>query len=422
MADTLKNSLIQMLRWSERYTKTDMVYLFTGGVWGIAGTVVTSLVGLVTVLAFANLLPKDLYGTYQYILSMADLFGIFVLAGVDVALGRSVARGMDASWRDAVSTKVRWGLVGAIGSLMLGAYYFIHHNTLLGGGFIIAGLAIPFWELGGLYVTYLQGKKRFDLINAGDVVTQFCSALTLVPTLYFTDNILIILTAYIATYGVVRGAFFFFALRQEPPNNVHDPEMVSYGKRLTFVSTMGNIAISMDKIILWQFLGPAAVAIYTFSQGIPLRAIGFLKIVNRLAFPKMAAQEDEALRSTLMHKIMGMVAISAVGALVYGAAAPLIFRIFFPQYMDAVPYTMVASLLIVLQPFSLISSAFIAQAKERSIFIWSVGAPTARIVLFLSLIPLLGLWGAMVAAVGAKALEALLLVVLFYKDPVLRAT
>lgn len=374
----------------------------------------TTFISLATVLAFANLLPKEIYGTYQYILAMVDLFGIFVLAGMDTALGRSVARGMDGSWKSAISAKVRWGLVGAAASFVLGAYYVARGNMLLGSAFIIAAIAIPFWELGGIYVAYLQGKKRFDLLNIADVLGQLCVAFAVIPLLFITDNILVILAAYLASYGVVRAACFAYALRKEPPNESRDPEMVSYGKKLTLVSVMGNLATNADKIILWQFLGPASVAVYTFAQSIPLRAIGFLKIVNRLAFPKMAAQEDGVLQETLMPKIVGMVLVSIVGAILYALAAPYLFALLLPQYMEAVPYTIVVGILMVLQPFSLISSAFTAQARQWEIFTWSIGTPIARLLLFVTFIPLWGLWGAIWALVAAKTLESALLVYLFY--------
>ena len=407
--------LIAFLRWTEKYTKTDMIYLAKGGGWSVLGTIVTTIIAAFTFLAFANWLPKESYGTYQYILAVADLFGIFVLSGIDTAVARASARGQEGSLMEGLYTKIRWGLIGGFGAIALGTYYLVNANMALGFGFIIAGIFLPFWEAPGLYGTYLQGKKQFALLNIGDVITQFGSALTIIPTLFFTDNVLIILFVYLATWGILRTGFFVFTLRKFPPNDVRDPEMVPYGKHLSTMLVIGTVASKADTVLLWHFLGPVSVAIYVFSQSIPMRANGFLKIINRLAFPKMAAQDPTELRNTLMHKVWLLVGFSTLCAIGYAILAPFIFSLLLPNYMDAVPYTILASALIALQPFSLISSAFGAQANKKYLYIWSMGAPLMRIGLFLILIPLFGLWGAMSGLILAKTLEALLLIVLFYR-------
>jgi O-antigen/teichoic acid export membrane protein len=411
----LSSRLITFLRWTEKYTKTDMVYLVQGSAWSVLGTILTTAIAAITFLAFANWLPKENYGTYQYILSVADLFGIFVLAGIDTAVARSTARGEEGALFDGLFTKIRWGLVGGAGAVVFGAYYLAHANLVLGWGFVVAGLFIPFWEAPGLYGTYLQGKKRFDLINIGDVLTQLGLTIALIPTLLVTHNVLIILAVYLGTMGLLRLGLFLFAIQKFPPNGIHDPEMIPYGKHLSIISVIGTLSSKADTVLLWHFLGPVSVATYTFSQSIPARANGFLKIMNRIAFPKMAAQDPGHLRNTLMHKVWLLAGVSTLCALAYAILAPYIFHMFLPRYLDAVPYTMMASALIALQPFSLISSAFSAQAKKRSLYIWSIGAPLMRIALFLALIPQWGLMGAMAGLIGSKALESLLLIALFYR-------
>lgn len=416
MNTTLRINALALLRWSEKYTKTDMVYLTKGGGWFLLGTIISLVISTISFLAFANLLTKENYGAYQYILSVADLFGIFALNGIDTAVARSVARGKDGSIREGLVTKIRWGLIGGVGAIILGTYYLARMNPTLGWGFIIAGLFIPFWEAPGMFTNYLQGKKRFDLFTLGDAATQFCVAAIIVPALFFTNSILVILTLYLLVFGLARTFFYFFSLWMVPPNTIPDPEMIPYGKNISFMSIIATAATSADTILLWHLLGPAPVAIYTFSQSIPGRAAGFLKIINRLAFPKMAAQDADVIRNTLMSKILSLLLISSICALAYVIAAPFLFAFFLPRYVEAVPYTMLAAMLIALQPFSLIPSSFTAQAKTQSLYIWSITAPAMRIALFVTLIPQWGLWGAIIGLVTAKALESILLTVLFYRS------
>lgn len=409
-----KQTLIRALRFSERYTKTDMVYLFKGGAWMSFGTIVTYGLAFLGVLAFANLLPRETYGTYQYILAIADLCGILVLGGIDTAITRASARGMDGNLYEAVKTKIRWGILGGLLSGAVGAYYLMQGNAVLGFGLLVSAVAIPIWEAPSLYSTYLQGKRRFDLLTLYDIGTQTFAVVVLIPVLFYTDSLLIILTSYFASYGLARTYFFRRAITQVPPNNKKDPEVISYGKHLTIMQGINNIAGSADKILLWQLLGAAPVAIYTFSQAIPLRVVGVMKIVNRLAFPKMAVSEAGALQTTLIRKVWRFVLLGALGALIYIFTAPYIFSWFFPQYIEAIPYTQALSLLIVLQPFSLIQSSLTAQARRKTLYLFNTITPITRLALFAVCIPLFGLWGAIVAILAAKIIESVALIALFF--------
>ena len=111
----LKSKAHNILRWSEKYTKTDMVYLAKGGSWFALGTALSWLISFGTALAFANLIPKETFGAYQYVLSIVGIFGIMTLTGMNTAISRAAARGKDGSLFEALKEKIRWGLLGDSG-------------------------------------------------------------------------------------------------------------------------------------------------------------------------------------------------------------------------------------------------------------------------------------------------------------------
>jgi len=410
----LKSRFIALLRWSEQYTKTDMVYLASNSFWFVASAPFSWGVSLLTALAFANLIPRETYGTYQYVLSVADLFGIMVLGGMDTAIGRAVARGQDGSLFEGLRTKIRWGLLGGIGSVVLGVYYVLHGNQLLGPAFIITGILIPFWETPGLYVTYLNGKQKFSLSIIFDFITQCIAAMVIVFALFLSKNLLVILTAYLGSYALVRSFFLYVTVKKFPPNSERDPTVISYGKHLTVMGAVSNISSKVDTLLLWHLLGPVVIAVYVFAQTLPAKAASIFKIINRVAYPKLANQEHTVLQKTLPRKVFIICIFSALAALVYVVCAPFIFGFFFRQYLDAVPYTQALAILIVLQPFSLFSSALTAQAKQKALYIYNFAIPFVRMALFLLLIPVFHLWGAVYALILVKTIDSALLTTLFY--------
>ena len=160
--DKLKNGVFNSLKWLERYTKTDMIYLARGGFWLGISQFISTLSAFLTSIAFANLLAPDVFGIYKYILSINALLLITTLSGMDSAVTQSVARGFDNTLRIGVKTKMKWGLIGSVISFGLSLYYFLQGNMALTIGFGITGIFVPFSESFDMYNSLLWGKKLFD--------------------------------------------------------------------------------------------------------------------------------------------------------------------------------------------------------------------------------------------------------------------
>ena len=89
----------ELLLRSEKYTKTDMLYLARGGFWLTLGQGLGIIAGLLLVIGFANLLPKEVYGNYKFILSLGGIIGAFTLTGMSIAVTQAVARGFEGNFR-----------------------------------------------------------------------------------------------------------------------------------------------------------------------------------------------------------------------------------------------------------------------------------------------------------------------------------
>ena len=114
MLHSIQSRLYRILRISEKYTKTDMVYLASGGSWILIGTFISSLSSLLLVIAFGNLFPPEKYGVYQYVFSIASILATPTLTGMNTALIQSVTNGFDGSIIKGLSTKIRFGFIGAV--------------------------------------------------------------------------------------------------------------------------------------------------------------------------------------------------------------------------------------------------------------------------------------------------------------------
>jgi hypothetical protein len=99
MTKRLHSILVRFLRWSERYTKTDMVYLANVGWWTNLTLILTSFGGLLISIVFANFLSPQTYGVYQYLLALSGLVAAISLSGMNTAVTQAAARGYEGVLR-----------------------------------------------------------------------------------------------------------------------------------------------------------------------------------------------------------------------------------------------------------------------------------------------------------------------------------
>ncbi len=405
MLSTLHNRLIRLLRWTQAYTKTDMVYLASGSFWLVLEQAVFSLSSLALAVAFANLIPQETYGTYKYILSLAGIFGIFALPGINTALARATAQGQGAAIRAATRVSILWASMGSVAALAGSAYYFAHANMQLALALFVIAAILPIFETFTTYLSYFVGIQRFDLRAKYRITTQAVSALVLFVTLLSTHNLIALLLAYFVPLSLTRAALYWLVARTIPRSKEGFDDMRRYGLHLTAMQVLGIIANEADKILLWKFLGPAQVATYTFALAIPDQIKGPLKGVGELAFPKFAAQTPQEIRANLpqLWRKLALYALAIVCvSLIYAAAAPLIFALLFPKYLASVAYSQLYALAMVVNitavPIAILSS----QTKTTVQYALSLAQPVMTISLLFMLVPAYGIMGAITALIASR--------------------
>ncbi len=409
----MRARLYRLLRWSERYTKTDMVYLASGGLWVVLGQAIATLSAFVLAVAFANLVPQATYGTYKYLTAMAALFAIFSLPGMAVAVTRASAQGNDHVVHSATRSRVLFSLIGTAVALLGSGWYWLHHNNELALALLIIAATLPVLDTTTTYLSYLAGKRRFDLQLKYQAITQAICIPILIAALYVTDNILAILLAYFLPLATVRLILYFTTAHAIPPQkeDAADGETRRYGVHLTVMGILGTVASQVDKVLLWQFLGPAQVAIYTFAMAIPEQLKGPLKGMGDIAFTKFAAQTPEEIRRNfpLLWRKLGLYSIALFGiSIAYIVAAPYIFELLFPQYTDSILYSQIFALSLITGVSSIASAVLAAQKKIVVQYVIMTVQPLISIALFLLLIPLYGVMGAIIAFVMSRFIATLI--------------
>lgn len=395
----IKNKIYKILRWSEKYAKTDMVYLARGGTWMSFGQIISSMAAFFLSLAFANLLPKETYGFYKYIMALTGLLAISTLPGMAIAVSGAIAREQEGILIPAIKTKIKWGLLGSLSGLILALYYFLHGNNSLTAGFLIAAVFLPFMDAFGLYNAYLSGKKLFALNAKLGTANQTASILLMIIAIWLTQNLYLIIFSYFASNTFFNFISLKYILKKHKPNSRVDEKTISYGKKLSFINVLASVSGGLDKILLWHYLGAASVAVYSLAQAPINQVSSFFKTILSLAFPKMAAAGYEDIKKTLPGKMAKFFILMLACVIIYIISAPFLFKILFPKYPEAVNYSRIFALTLLFFPQKLIGTALEAKAKTKALYFISVSNSIARIILLAILLPLYGIYGAIWAIV-----------------------
>lgn len=371
------------------------------------GQIVSSLSALALAVAFAHLLPPETYGTYKYLLSVAGLFALFSLPGINSALARATAKGNESVIHAATYARIRYACLGSIFAVLGSVYYFLNENSELSFALLLIAATLPFFDTLTSYLFYFVGKRRFDLRTKYYALTQIMSTAALITTISLTDNLLLILCAYFTSLIGVRAVLYWHIARTIPrtASKEQEAEVRHYGIHLTAMQILSTVANEVDKILIWKFLGPVQVAIYTFALAIPEQIKGPLKGVGDLAFPKFAEQTSKEIqqnRPALFRKL-ALYALALLGvSLLYALAAPYIFQLLFPQYMESVAYSQWFALSIVTGVAVIPNALLTAQKKTKTQYAISVVQPLLTIGLLAVLIPPYGIMGAITALLVSR--------------------
>lgn len=402
MLSRLRSLAYDVLRWSEKWIKTDMVYLTKGGFWLTLGQGISISSSLILSIIFANILPKEVYGTYRYILSICGILTITTLSGMNTSVIRSIARSQEHVFFKALKAKIYWGLWGALGSLLISGYYLFQHNLGLAAGFLIVAAFLPVMDSFALYDSILQGKKNFRLSTRYSVITQCLATLTIIITAVLTKDVYLILLSYFVSWTVLRFFFLKRSLETYRLNNQDDPEAVPYGKHLSFMLIPITVANYFDRLLIFHFLGAAEVAIYSIAIAPPEQIKGLLKNLNTLALPKFSKKSLAEINETIWGKMLKLSLIIGLVVILYIIAAPLLFHIFFPAYSEAIPLSQLFTLSLLATVMYIPLSIMQSQKLSGQLYRFNLLTSIFQIAALLAIIPCFNLYTVVAARIASR--------------------
>lgn len=393
----------------------DISSLFRNSLWVTLGQLGTSLTAFIVITVLANIVSKEVLGEYRYVLALITILGISTLPGLDTALVQSTAKGFTGQLEKMIHIKRRWGLLGLLGGFVTAGYFLFMGYEIRAIGIFFASLAIPLYGTYFVYFFYLQGKKLFYLSALLQLISRiFFACVVLFVAWFFPEPIYLILSFLGATICTQFFAYKYIQRKFIESKN-EDPEIVAYGKHLTLLGSLNILVGNVDKILVGTFLGIVPLALYTIATLLPLESIRAGRIIAQVALPTFSSDNRSLGMWKLLPRLIMLEIILFIGWLIYALMSPFFYGLFFPQYIEVVPYTVVAMLIVLTAPSYVLRSLFVARKFKKGINVTLVSVPILKTIILIIGLFGWGLWGTIWALVIGGFFELMIHVWMYHR-------
>ncbi len=330
----------------ETYFHIDARYFLSGGFWLSVGQVITTAVGLITTVLLVNYLSENNYGIYKYLISLTVIFSVFSLTGIGPSILQAAAKGYRNFYQENISLVFKFSLITSALAVGGSIYYFINENPTLAIGCLLIALTQPLTQSFQHAIPQLTGEQKFKEVTTVLTIRSTFVNLTTIVVLIYTNNILWLFFTYLFSQMLVNVATHFVYENTSGSTPIEiTRSYLSYAKHTSVRNVIDGLASKADAIIVFTKLGAVELAVYSIATIIPEQIKASFKNLASLLMPKYSKLSDtDTLVKSLNIRSVQLLFLLLLISLVYIAAAPFIYEILFPKYVDVVFYSQLYAL------------------------------------------------------------------------------
>ena len=412
--ERIKSKVYNTLRTTEKYTKTDMVVLTKEMSWLTVGKIISIATSFLLTYILANFIAQETFGQYRFILSVFGIIAAFSLTGLGTSVAQSVSKGFEKTFPEAVRIHMKWGVIMSIISIGVAIYYFIIGNQLFSTAMLLVAISAPIMQSQILYSSYLQGKRNFKADSIYGFWYTIIPAILIAASALIFNSFLALITTYFLSYSLIAIYLNKKALKTVDQNSEIDKESIEYGKHLSYMGILGGISSHLDKVLIFYFLGPVELALYSIAMAIPQQLRTLDRLVTTISTTRLPKLEISQIKKILPRKSVIIFIASFLVALAYILVAPIIFRVFLPTYTDAIFYTQFYVLIMLFSPIILMKQTLTAHNRTKDLYIINTTMPLVKIISLLVFLPPFGVMGAFYAIFLSEMVKVFM-VTIFYR-------
>jgi len=363
-----------------------------------------NILSLIITITAANLISKDTYGTYRYILSTIGFVAAFSLTGLATAIVRSTARGYDNLFTTSIKRSILWSLPAIIIGVSIGVWYLWNGNITLGYSMLIGGVSFPLIQTFLLFRSYLNGKEYFKLLMQTNIVYSAITSLSLLFVLFLNPSVLTLICTYYASNLIATFLITIYVRKKFKPNKNIDPESGKLEHHISLMNILDIGATQLDKIILFQISGPIEVSRYVFATIIPEQLRNIIKYVSTLSMPVFSSLPKNISKSKGLFLASRLFLVTVPIVIFYFFIAPLIYKIFFPQYIEVVSYSQLFALILLFDG-GITGTVLKAKNEVKKLYFVNIFSNITKVILLVILGLTMGIWGVIISRIISRIIS-----------------
>jgi O-antigen/teichoic acid export membrane protein len=358
------------------------------------------LKGIVTGYLVTRLFPPAMYGEYKFVLGVIGMVGFIGLPGLPSALAGAIARKEPVSLSRIAGWFCSIVSIGAV--LIIGCIALLPRwgREELWPLFLIAGLLfVPSALSTNLYGGVIRGLGAFTTAFRASLISNVLITISVLAMLLIKPSPLLLLALITGIPAIVYIAGLI-PFQRRFRTDTSQSKIKRTALHMSVATIPSTISWYLDSLIISAYFGLNQLALFSVSLLIPEQIKVWTKELLPVVFSKQAKGKDTPDRRHKMHVsvIIGM-AIFGVGILLYVMVAPFIMPILFPLYPaeELTRLTSIAAITLIVAPASLYPQFLEARGLVKELH-WAnwISSAAFAIALF-SLIPTLGLMGAIIS-------------------------
>jgi O-antigen/teichoic acid export membrane protein len=345
----------------------------------VAGKGIGALASFAAVLVLGYFVPKNIAGTYSYVIALLSIINIATLPGMNNALTRAVSQGYEGSFFSILQKRLSWGSLGSLAALCIGFYFFFTGNTELGITFFVATPFVPITDtFNDCAIYFWQGKKRFDRSSLLFALYYIGLAALSIPVFVYAKKSVLLVGGILLAQSLM--GYILYAFTKKHVSGDANPQSEKLGFHLTAMHGFRILANSMDKVIIFSLFGPVMTAVYTFAAT-PISKVWQIIPIGALSLPEMSERIfDKDTKIFVIKKTLLLFLITIPAGVALVVIAPFLYHIFFPHYLESINLFRILSITIVFTPIMFIKSSLTAFHQVRALYINEVLSPIMKIV------------------------------------------
>jgi O-antigen/teichoic acid export membrane protein len=256
---------------------------------------------------------------------------------------------------------------------------------------------------------------------AGGAVSLLQSGCMVVGLLWTKDPTLLVVINVISNLAlnVIAYAWIERSLGHET-RPIDQAAFVTFGLHQSALRFFDVVAAQTDKVLAFHMVGDVSLAMYVYATALPEQIRSLFKNFSSLITTRFVQRDLAHLKRNMMRYLLIMMACTGAVSAVYIAAAPLIYRLLFHKYVEAIAYSQVFALSIITMSSILPQTALQMKGLHREQYLHKTSSNIIQTILNVLGALTGGLWGLIYAQVAGRWLSFLIVTVLFYlaKEPV----